>query len=155
MEKAKAELEQLKAQAAYYREQVESSQIKTPISGVVTKVRPSGDIVSIVRYDSVLIMIPVAEKDMDIVQAGQITRAKVKSYPGKTFLGKVTKVPTQGELLDNRTVFWVTAKTSNSDFVLKPGMTGRAKIYCGKRPILSIIIRKMVRWFRVEVWSWF
>ena len=155
LDKAKAELEQLEAQAAYYREQVESSQIKTPISGVVTKVRPSGDIVSIVRYDSVLIMIPVAEKDMDIVQVGQMTRAKVKSYPGKTFLGKVTKVPTQGELLDNHTVFWVTAKTSNADFVLKPGMTGRAKIYCGKRPILSIVIRKVVRWFRVEIWSWF
>lgn len=155
LQKAQAEVNQLEAQAAYYREQVESSTIKSPISGVVTKVRPTGDIVSIVRYDSVLIMIPVSEKDMDVVQKEQKVRFKVRSYPGKTFSGIVTKVSQQGESQDNRNIFWITAKAGNQDLLLKPGMTGQAKIYCGKRPILSIILRRLVRWFRVEVWSWF
>lgn len=150
-----AEIDQLVAQAAYYREQLESSEIKTPITGLVTKVQPTGDIVSIARYDSVLIMIPVSEKDMDVVQKGQKVRARVRSYPGQTFNAMITKVAQQGENLENRNIFWITAKAANSDYLLKPGMTGQAKIYCGKRPILSIILRRLVRWFRVEIWSWF
>jgi multidrug efflux pump subunit AcrA (membrane-fusion protein) len=100
-------------------------------------------------------MIPVSEKDMDVVQKEQKVKFKVRSYPGKTFEGKVTKVPQQGELKENRPVFWITARADNQEFLLKPGMTGQAKIYCGKKPILSVILRKIVRWFRIEVWSWF
>ncbi len=153
--KAEAEISQLEASASYYRQQVQASEIKSPISGLVTKVRPYGDIISIVRSDSVLIMIPISEKDMDIVQKEQKVRFKVRSYPEKTFEGKITKVPQQGELKENRPVFWITAKADNQELLLKPGMTGQAKIYCGKKPMLSIILRKVVRWFRVEVWSWF
>ena len=155
LKKAEAEIEQLEAQAAYYRDQVQSSEIRSPISGLVTKIRPYGDIVSIVKYDSVLVMIPVSEKDMDVVQKEQKVRFKVRSYPGKTFPGLITKIPQQSELSKERIVFPLTAKAANLDLLLKPGMTGQAKIYCGKKPILSIILRKIVRWFRVEVWSWF
>jgi HlyD family secretion protein len=155
LRKADAEIKQLEAQAAYYRDQVQSSEIRSPITGLVTKIRPYGDIVSIVKYDSVLVMIPVSEKDMDIVKKEQRIRFKVRSYPGKTFEGIVTKVPQQSEVNKDHVVFPLTAKAANIDLILKPGMTGQAKIYCGKKPILSIIARKIVRWFKVEVWSWF
>jgi hypothetical protein len=33
-------------------------------------------------------------------------------------------------------------------------MTGYAKIYCGKRSVISLILRRVAHFFRVEFWSW-
>ena len=155
LQKAAADLEKLKAQVSFYQQQVNSGQLKTPITGLVTKVRPSEDVISIARYDTVLIMIPVSEKDMDVLHTGQDIKTKVNSYPGRSFWGVVSKIAQQAEDNDGQNIFWITAKASNLDLALKPGMTGQAKIYCGKKPLISLLTRRLIRWLRVEVWSWF
>ena len=38
--------------------------------------------------------------------------------------------------------------------LLKPEMTGKAKIYCGDRSIFDLITRRLARTVRVEFWSW-
>jgi hypothetical protein len=38
--------------------------------------------------------------------------------------------------------------------MLKPQMTGKAKIYCGERTILDLMTRRLSRTLRVEFWSW-
>jgi hypothetical protein len=48
----------------------------------------------------------------------------------------------------------VTTEIDNADGLLKPGMTGMAKIYCGKRQIITLMMRRLSRTFRVEFWSW-
>jgi hypothetical protein len=37
--------------------------------------------------------------------------------------------------------------------LLKPGMTGVARIYAGKRPIISVATRRMERWIKTEFLS--
>jgi hypothetical protein len=37
---------------------------------------------------------------------------------------------------------------------LRPGLSGHAKIFCGKKRLASLLTRRMVRYLRVEVWSW-
>jgi hypothetical protein len=37
---------------------------------------------------------------------------------------------------------------------LKPEMTGNAKIYCGQRRLYEIVFRRLIRFVRVEFWSW-
>jgi hypothetical protein len=48
----------------------------------------------------------------------------------------------------------VTTEIDNSSLLLKPGMTGQAKIYCGERRIIELIWRRLARMFKVEFWSW-
>jgi hypothetical protein len=48
----------------------------------------------------------------------------------------------------------VTTEIDNSSGLLKPGMTGMAKIYCGDQRIIDLVTRRLSRTFRVEFWSW-
>lgn len=153
--KAQAEIQRLEAKANYLKQQIQAQDLKSPISGIVTNVRPKGDLISIARLDTVRVLISASEKDMDVVKAGQKVKAKVRAYPGKSFYGVVTKVAQQAEKQGNRNIFIITSKVANNSSHLKPGMTGQAKIYCGKRSLMNLFTRKIIRWFRVEVWSWF
>jgi hypothetical protein len=47
-----------------------------------------------------------------------------------------------------------TTEIDNPDLLLKPEMTGNAKIYCGSRPIFELLTRRIARYIRVEFWSW-
>jgi hypothetical protein len=38
---------------------------------------------------------------------------------------------------------------------LRPGTSGGAKIDCGRRPLGAILVRRVARYLRTEVWSWF
>lgn len=152
---SKAEINRLEAKEKFYREQIAASDLKTPISGIVTKVQPAGNLLNVANYDTMRVLIPVSEKDLDVIKLGQKVKAKVRSFPWETFYGVVTRIAHQGEKYKSRQVFYITSKIANPELILKPGMTGQAKIYCGKRNIAYLLLRRIVRWIRVEVWSWF
>ena len=48
----------------------------------------------------------------------------------------------------------VTTQLDNAAGLLKPEMTGNAKIYCGKQRAIDLLTRRIVRYLRVEFWSW-
>jgi len=48
----------------------------------------------------------------------------------------------------------VTTRIENRSLLLKPGMTGNAKILCGRRRIIDLLERRLARTFKVEFWSW-
>jgi multidrug efflux pump subunit AcrA (membrane-fusion protein) len=151
---AQAEVEGLKAAAELLEEQVRASEIKSPISGIVTTVKSDTNFLTIENIDTVRVMIHLSEKDMDVVKPGLRVKTKVRSYPFTSFYGEVTRVSHQSENIDTRQVFLVTSKVGNQDYLLRPGMTGHAKIYCGKRSLINILTRKIIRYLRVEIWSW-
>jgi len=33
-------------------------------------------------------------------------------------------------------------------------MSGNGKVYCGKRPMIGLLTRRLVRYLRVEFWAW-
>ncbi|MCJ7507403.1 MAG: efflux RND transporter periplasmic adaptor subunit, partial [candidate division Zixibacteria bacterium] len=136
------------------KEQMASSQIKSPISGMVTSIQQQTNLISIANLDTVRVSIKVSEKDLDAICVGQKTKLKVRSYPWISFYGKVTKISNQAQEGSSKNIFLITSKVPNPELQLKPGMTGQAKIYCGKRSILNLLTRRIVRYLRVEVWSW-
>jgi hypothetical protein len=101
------------------------------------------------------IRIPVPEKEISPVVPGRMVKFRTRSYPGITFSGEVTVVAEQTEEGQLQPIFVVTAVAPNTGRLLKPGMTGHAKIYCGKRPAYKILLWRLVRWFRVEFWGWY
>ena len=48
----------------------------------------------------------------------------------------------------------VVTELENPGLLLKPQMTGNAKIRCGERRAIALLIRRLVRYVRVEFWSW-
>ncbi len=48
----------------------------------------------------------------------------------------------------------VATELENPGLLLKPQMTGTAKIHCGERRAISLVTRRLVRYLRVEFWSW-
>jgi hypothetical protein len=47
----------------------------------------------------------------------------------------------------------VRSELPNEDLMLKPEMTGVARIYCGKRRIIDLATRRIIRWIRTEFWD--
>jgi putative peptide zinc metalloprotease protein len=159
---AGAEIEELEAKANFLEAQVLASQIKSPIFGVVTSLSSeknsspsfSSSGLSIANLDSMWVLMKVSEKDWEVLKEGQNVKLKVKSCPFSSFWGKVFKISQKAEKDQAKNVFRVSCKIENENRLLKPGMSGYAKIYCGKKSIFDLLTRRIVSYFRVEVWSW-
>lgn len=155
IEIAQAEIRAIQAKINKLETQIAAANIASPLDGIVTSVRTGSDILSVARVDSMRLRIPVPEKEISDVRPGRVVKFRTRSYPGITFEGKVTLISEQTEEGELEPIFVVTAEAANKDALLKSGMTGHAKIYCGKRPAYKIILRRLVRWIRVEFWGWY
>jgi len=162
LQMAWAQIKELEAKANFLEAQVKASEIKSPIFGVVTSLSSEKNSSSsfgslglnIANLDSIWVLIKVSEKDLNVLKEGQNVKLKVKSFPFSSFWGKVFKISQTAEKDLVKNVFKVTCKIENQNHILKPGMSGYAKIYCGKRSILNLLTRRIVSYLRVEVWSW-
>ncbi|MGB8658086.1 MAG: efflux RND transporter periplasmic adaptor subunit [Candidatus Zixiibacteriota bacterium] len=134
--------------------QVSDSQIKSPIHGIVTSISREGNLLNVSNIDTVRVLIEVSEKDLDVLKEGQPVKLKVQSYPFLSFWGKVARISQMADLDGSKNIFPVTCKIENQGYLLKPGMTGYAKVFCGKRSLFHLLTRRIVRYLRVEVWSW-
>ena len=152
---AEADIRAIEAKITRLETQLAANSILSPIDGVVTSLKTGSDILTVSRIDTMRVRIPVPEKEISPVRVGQTVKLKARGYPGTTFDGVITKISGQTETGELQPVLAITAHVSNTDGLMKPGMTGRAKIYCGKQPVYKVLLWRMVRWFRVEFWSWF
>jgi putative peptide zinc metalloprotease protein len=151
---AQSDIRRLGARIEFLESQVSASQIKSPIRGVVTSISYDGNLLSIANLDTMRVLIQVSEKNLEVLKQGLLVKLKVRSYPFLSFWGKVTKISQMADVGGPKKIFPVTCKIENKDYLLKPGMSGYAKVYCGKRSIFNLLTRKIVNYLRVEVWSW-
>ena len=159
---AQAEIARLRTSQEYLKDQLERTAIFSPIPGVVSTHRlkdrlkehleVGDEICQIVNCRKMLLEIPVSEKDVADVKMGQTVKLKARSLPGMSFYGRVISIAPVAVNRGNHTVVVVTSEVDNPALLLKPGMTGNARIYCGKRRIIHLWTRKMVRFIRVEFW---
>lgn len=167
IEASLAELTRLEARKAYLEKQVELLQVRSPIAGIVTtpKVKEKigqhlqkGDlIVEVHDLRTITAEIAVSEKEIADVQLGQGVIVKARAYPQRSFLGKVTAIAPAaraGETGLGERQIVVTTVLDNSSLLLKPEMTGNAKIFCGERGLIDLVTRRVARYVRVEFWSW-
>jgi len=136
-----------------------------------------GDLIAEVHdFKTITAEIAVSEKEIADVRSGQAVALKARAYPERVFPGKVTDIATTvqgatgstsnsasktgsggsglGNAVKSANTILVTTEIDNGEGLLKPGMTGMAKIYCGQRRISDLITRRLSRTFRVEFWSW-
>jgi len=155
IEIAEAEMRAIQAKIDKLESQIAAANIVSPLDGVVTIVRTGEEFLTVARIDTMRVRIPVPEKEISDVRPGNIIKFRTRSYPGITFDGKVARISEQTEEGELQPIFVVTAEAPNAEGLLKSGMTGHAKIYCGKERAFKIMFKRFVRWFRVEFWGWY
>jgi len=162
-----AELGRLQIQRRHLEDQLQLLTVSSPIDGVITThklkdkvgqaVRKGDFIAKVHAMDTVTVESAIPEKEIADIKLGQRVVLKAQAYPLCTFEGRVTSiapiVADPAEAQTERTVL-VATQLDNRSLMLKPGMTGHAKIYCGERPIVDIVMRRLIRFIRVEFWSW-
>ncbi|MDD5542658.1 MAG: HlyD family efflux transporter periplasmic adaptor subunit [Acidobacteriia bacterium] len=162
----RAEIDGLTSQKQLLETESAYTAIRSPIDGVITThflkqkekaFLQQGDIIcSVANTAKIITEIPVPEKEVGDVKIGFPVRLKANAYPRKDFEGRVTQISNIADQPDNNfKVLYVRSEINNPDLLLKPEMTGYAKIYCGKRTLGDLVTRRMVRFVRTEFWSWF
>jgi multidrug resistance efflux pump len=157
----------LEARRRYLEQQLERTRLASPIAGVIATpklkekigsyVEPGDLIAEVHELTTVTADIAISEKDIADVRLGQEVVLKARALPHVSFHGTVTAIaPTVSEPEDpyaERTVR-VTTGLDNRALLLKPHMTGNAKISCGRRRVVDLVTRRLARYVRVEFWSW-
>ena len=123
--------------------QADRYQLRSPISGVVTRVpmhigevvSPGQTVVAVADLANLELTAYVLERDLGQVRVGQEVTVTADPFPGRTFRGVVTStnpraeftprnVQTQADRLN--LVFGVKVRVENPDMALKPGMPADA-----------------------------
>jgi HlyD family secretion protein len=154
-ESAKLEEANARAQFVKARTNLELAQermgdvtIRAPINGVIIrKDVESGQIIQSASQNisggtTVFVMADltemqvrtlVSETDLGKIEPGMSARVSVEAFPGRTFLGTVTKIEPQAVVEQNVTMFPVLVHLSNQDGALKPGMNAEVVVEVARR----------------------
>ncbi len=137
-----------------------------------------GDLIAKVdQLKTITAEIVISERDIADVKVGQKVVLKARAFPEMTFYGKVTAIATVAQSSSSSTstalaqlqgntatpmtrntvapkTITITSEIDNNSLLLKPEMTGQAKIYVGKRRLFELATRRVARTVKVEFWSW-
>jgi len=136
-EAVNAQVEQAKAALASARSHLADATITAPISGIIGKrfmeagdmASPALPVASVVQMNNVKAVVEVTEADLGQLQTGQDAFITVRSYPGESFKGTLTKI---SPVLDPLTrMATVEILVPNPDKRLKPGMFADVTVVTG------------------------
>jgi HlyD family secretion protein len=158
----RARIQELEARAGYIAGQIRRCEIVSPIPGVVTTpflrerrgafVEVGETVCELVDYRRMLVDMAVPEREMEDVRSGYPVRLKVQGFPALEFEGEVTAIAPVAIDEEGRSTVHVKSEIDNASGLLKAGMTGLARVYCGPRPVGAILLRRIVRYMRTEFW---
>ena len=157
---AEASLQRAKAEVDYLEGEQERTVIRAPISGKVLTPRfrerlyesvQAGDrVCEIADARAVRVEALVPERFADVIDIGQPVVVKVHSYPLKPFHGEVLFISPAVEERDGLRFLRVETEIANEEGLLLPRMRGYAQINTGRRSLLTLGLRRVVRWIRVR-----
>jgi multidrug efflux pump subunit AcrA (membrane-fusion protein) len=120
---------------------------------VRTHLDAGAELMRLADTSTVEVEMMVPEKEMGDVHLGLPVRIQLASFPSRYFQGKVDFIAQSAHPADGQQVMTVRSYLSNPDGVLKPELTGFAKIYCGPRRIIEVMTRRIGLWIRTEIWA--
>ena len=163
IQQAQAEVGTLESQQEILHAELEKRQIRAPISGTVVTpfverlvnrhLMPGDELARIVDVGSVSAEMMVPEKEMADVEPSSLVVLKVRSYPARDFEGRVDFIAPVAETVGTERFVKVRTELPNEDGALKAEMTGVAKIHAGRRLVIQLMTRRIVRWIRTEFWD--
>jgi putative peptide zinc metalloprotease protein len=111
------------------------------------------EICRIGELENFLLKIDVSEREISSVKLDNAVRFKLKTIPGKTFTGRVSKINAEPNTNATGQRFYpVEVLVENADGMLRPGMTGFARISFGRQSVGLILADKVWQALRPELW---
>jgi multidrug efflux pump subunit AcrA (membrane-fusion protein) len=111
------------------------------------------EICRIGELEKFTLRIDVSEREIANVRLDSPVRFKLKTVPGRTFTGQVSKINAEPVLSEQGQRFYpVEVLVENSDGILRPGMTGFARVSFGRQSIGLILAEKLWHALRPEMW---
>jgi HlyD family secretion protein len=125
-----------KARIAAAQSTINQSKIIAPFDGVITQAEPLvGDMVSpgavAFRLDDLshlLVDLQISEVDINNVNVDQAVTVTFDAVQGKTYNGKVSRISQAGDASGSGVNFTVTVELTETDELVKPGMTAAVNI---------------------------
>jgi HlyD family secretion protein len=145
---AEAEVQRLQAKVQRLRDDVQKTVIRSPVSGFVTQryaevgqwIERGGKVADIIDLASVLVRVPVHERDIRLVQTGDEAAVSFDALPGRVFAGRVKYIIPQADLASR--TFPVKIEVPNTpDYAIKAGMFARVTLRTGAAQ-LSVFVPK-------------
>jgi multidrug resistance efflux pump len=151
------------AEEQRYRESVrDKSLVASPVAGVLMTPRlrekvgqyvREGDVLCLVEEPGALrIEITLPEEEAARAQAGQVVGLKPRALPGETLWAQVEQVASRAEPGDGQATLLVTCGLEAGGAAVRPGMTGFARVYTGRRPLGEALAERLRRFLGVEFW---
>ncbi len=184
LEATRAQLDRLRTQLRFLEEEQRRLVVLSPVSGIVATpsrqlramqgklVAKGGLIAKVYDLDNMTAAITIPEKEIADVSVGQAVVLRARAFPGTVFRGTVRSIAAvagggaddasfvsgdtaaTGNYVGGARTLTVTTTIANPSHLLKPEMTGLAKVSCGQRSVFGLIARRLIRTFKVEFWSW-
>lgn len=157
------QIESLRQRDQILRREYEGMTISAPKAGVVLgddlrkmlgrRYGRGEEICRIGELESFMLRIDVSEREIASVRIESPVRFKLKTVPGRVFTGRVSKI--NAEPIPNQYAqhfYPVEVIVDNADGLLRPGMTGFARISFGRQSIGLILAQKFWQALRPELW---
>ena len=159
---AQASADKAQAQMDLLSYRISRARVLSPVTGTLV----SGDLkrqigapvetgkvlFEVAPLDSLRAQLYVSEDEVSDVAVGQRGYLATATYPGDRIGFVVERVNPAAEVVNNRNIFKVRAKLSESRPWMRPGMEGVAKVTIAKRPYAWIWTRKVTNWIRMKLW---
>ena len=147
---ARAALSQAKAQLALAEKAVGDVVVTAPFAGYISLrrvavgefVQPSTAVVTLLRLDPLRLQLTIPAIQAGQIAAGQTVTARVDSFPGRLFEGKITSVNPM--IAAESRSFLVEARVANPGAALKPGMFAIASVDQGKTARAMLVPKRAV-----------
>ncbi len=142
---ASAVVRQREAQLGQARVDLERTQIRAPVDGIVVKrsVEPGQTVAASLQAPEMFVIAKslsdmqveasIDEADIGRVKAGQTATFTVDAFPGRSFSGEVKQVRKAATVVSNVVSYTVVVSASNPDLTLLPGMTANVRITTAQR----------------------
>ena len=161
---AEAKFKSLEEERNYFRDKIEKSKMYMPFNGRIADVHlkqktgsflEKGKPLTVVENtDQVFAQIEIPESDIGYITPNARTVVRPNAMQDLEFHGVVATVAPNVEKMRFGKVVQVVTVLENKDGLIKTGMTGHAKIEGGTLPIWKVFSLALLRFVKVEVWSW-
>jgi Barrel-sandwich domain of CusB or HlyD membrane-fusion/GAF domain len=161
---AMAQISQADAELALVEDQRARTQVRAPITGVITKGDLSQSIgaptergqvlFEVAPLDAYRLILQVDERDTAQIAPGQRGNIVLSAFPADPLPFRIEKVTPVSIAREGRNYFRVEAKLERTPAQLRPGMEGVGKIHVGRRLLLWSWTHRAFDWLRLLAWSW-
>jgi HlyD family secretion protein len=140
-----AVVKQRESQLAQARVDLERTEIRAPVDGIVVKksVEPGQTVAASLQAPELFVIAQdlremqvetsIDESEVGRIRVGQDATFTVDSFPGRMFGGKVSQVRKAAQVVQNVVTYVAVIRTSNAELNLFPGMTANVRVVIDTR----------------------